>query len=260
MSVGVFLLLSVSGCGKGRGEQPSAAAPEPDQTPAPIEASPENFKGAARFGGQCPYGTFAPTQEVPLELWNCPTGLPLVELKGPLEPLILQADCKKKTLDVRGPVRSLNATTWEVMPDGSFYFTLETGSAILKNDGAGHSNCSVPLSANFWGRIDCTDRDKAVIRIETVWWLAKTTQPAPVPHGTLRHSASGVLSSFDPPPWAVSPSSSPTTSPTSFPSSRPSSFPSGSPSSIPSPRSTVPECKLPQGCYFHNITKMNQCS
>ncbi len=306
-----ILALLIGICGCGRGDLDSSL---PISSNPPMEFSPgmTTVVGSAQFGSQCPYGSFSAPHEVPLELWSCPIGLPSVELVEPLQPLVLQADCKKKTLDIRGITpHSGAANTWEVMPDGSFYLIIDAGMAKLKNDGSGTLNCATPLTGNLWGKIDCTDRDKAKIHVETVWWLGQpyqsviapfpypsrtpypgssstptsTSTPDSTPTPTLSPSPSlSPIPSPSPSPslplrrsevsWALSPESLPssvpsmvpiTTLPSSVPSPLPVIHPSATPSGMPSTpsaggSSALPECKLPRGCYFHNITHINQCS
>lgn len=310
-----FLVASIivlSDCGRIEREPPA-----PITIPiVPIKDEEVPFKGSARFGSQCPYGSYVSPQEVPLELWSCPLGLSEVELAQPLAPLVLQVDCKKRIIDVRGDPRSRQTTTWEVMPDGSFFFAFDAGMGQLKSDGSGNSNCSVPLLANMWGRLDCTDRDRVTINLETVWWLDKvmdtsgpfpgsspspgaspssspsTSSPWPDPTGpstspwpgptvpTTNPWPSPTGPSTDPWPSPTGPSTDPWPSPThssghpSFPPSNPPTtlpWPSPTtPSAVPWPSSAVapsgrptttrPGCKLPSGCYFHNLTQIKQCS
>jgi len=260
--------------------------------------------GKAQFGSQCPYGTFSQMQDAPLELVDCPVQLGSVQLNELLEPIVFQADCKKKVLDVRnGPGRSGKATTWELMPDGSFTFVMEAGSAKLKQDGAGTADCSTPLTAQIWGKVDCPEDlnspnlDKVTIRVETLWWLGKTVAditgisphtspaatgtPVPYPYSTgtstpipsRSHSPTPSPSPFVSPSVRPSPLPTSTGTPTMTPSGRPIRFglaadsdpqPTATPSTAPS-GPQEPTCKLPapeinNGCYFHNISHINQCS
>jgi len=168
-----IVLLGLTDCGKTTEPPP----PPPSRTNLPSSAdAPHEVKvegHGARFGSQCPLGTYSDPVEVPILLWSCPIGRDSIALKEALQPMIFQMDCKKKTLDVRGDSHSGRASTWEVMPDGSFYFTMNAGKATLQDDGSGSSNCSIPLIADMWGKVDCSDQDKVTIRLETVWWLGK---------------------------------------------------------------------------------------
>ena len=277
-----------------------------DQSALPQGVIP--VKGSAQFGSQCPYGSFVAPRAAPLELWSCPIG-DEVELTEPLQPMILQADCKKKTLDIRSGTNANSVpTTWEIMPDGTFALSIDAGVARLRNDGAGHSNCSIRLAADLWGKLDCKDRDKVDIYVETVWWLGKTLSPgatpparppttgpgAPFPNPSPLPSAlpsalpSGLPSGV-PSPWpSVQPTPSPSPLPLPSGSPRPNPFPSW-PSVFPSPRPlrseirsenppewpTLPAaavspqptpapllnpCRVPPGCYFHTIVRIDQCS
>jgi len=255
----VLALGGVVGCGDDNPTLP-VNPPTSNSGSTPPPGGPEMMEvvGSAAFGNQCPYGSYVPPSPVPLELWSCPLHLNQLELASPLPSLILQADCKKKTLDVRSEDHSVPATTWEVMPDGNFYFAINAGKAAIKNDGAGHMNCTSPMVASMWGRIDCKDRDQATIHVETVWWLGKTFEDT------------GVGS---PVPTA---SSSPSPTPTPTPSATSAPTPSGRPAGpthveaihdADEPATGTadvadpsPACQVPIGCYFHNISVIDQCS
>ena len=268
------------------------APPPPPSMPEKEEIQPIKVIGSAQFGNQCPFGTYVPPQAVPLELWSCPLSVPEVELTEPLRPLILQADCKKKTLDVRNEYRSLDAETWEVMPDGTFFFSMNVGSAKLKDDGAGHKNCQIPVSVNMWGKLDCKDRDKVNIKLETVWWLGKVI-PSSLPSGfpsslpsSSPSSSPSVLPSFRPsatPLPLLTPTAipAPTLTPTPVAIFTPIPLPTPSRNASPTPiraegrawtfphvrvspaESAIPDssaCQLPPGCYFHALVTLDQCS
>ncbi len=248
-----FTFLIFNSCGRNRAiEMPSPSGQEMEgEVPPGLTL----VYGSARFGSQCPFGSYGSPQEVPIELWGCPLGLNSVELNESLQPLILQADCKKKTMDVRGVNRSQQSTTWEMMPDGTFYFSVDGGVARLKQDGAGNQNCQIPLAADMWGKVDCTDRDRAIVHVETIWWLGKSPHQVignPMPTSTPRAEPSPGMST---PPFPM-PSTQPEINP--FPEPRPT--PSRLPVHILAPHSVDNPCKVPSGCYFHNITKINQCS
>ncbi len=185
------------------------------------------LKGYGGFGSQClANGTVTLPKKVKLELWACPIPVETVELAEPLTPLFLSADCGRKILTIRTADYVID-DSWEVMPDGSFYLTQEKLFAKLKNDGSGNNNCVTPLSADLWGRIDCTNRDQATIMIEARMWLnkktaARTPAPGAVPSGT-----------------------------------------PGAPPPLPMPIAAAPvgpECKLPPAqCYLHTVTSVQQC-
>lgn len=167
--LGFFLAFSLSqilfSCGK-----PSELEQLKEEGMIPVS-------GVAGFGGHCPYGSVTPPSGAKLQLWNCPIGLNRLELSQPLDALYLQADCKKKILTVRMGERRLD-TAWAVMPDGSFFITVDGGLARLNADGPDRGSCSTPLTADISGRLDCGDRDKAKISIETTWWMGKAENPA----------------------------------------------------------------------------------
>jgi hypothetical protein len=276
------------GCGKV--SQDSNLTDAGNSTEAHVEV--KKVDGVAGFGNYCPLGSYAPPQPVPITLWNCPMRLNRLQLNEPLQAFDFQVDCKKKTIDVRSSNHSFEPVTWEIMPDGNFYFSMDGGLAKIKDDGAGHSNCSVPLRADMWGKIDCQDRDKPVIRVETVWWMGQTSEvgtspgtpivrPSGTPSNTPIPSPSSSGSPSPSPIVSVSPSpssGSPIPFPIPIPTRRSRLIPTESevaPLAQPSPRVSpnIPSnratgtCKLPEstipdipGCYLHNITRIDQCS
>ena len=165
LSVASFLL---TGCGK-----PSASEELANQG-ATFARNADGGTSRAYFANQCPYGSQTENKGVKLELWDCPVAEKL-QLSEPIPPLLLQADCTKKILTVRTADRSLDFGG-EVMPDLSFYFVLDSGIAKFKTDGT-HNNCQTNLEVEMWGKLDCKDRDKAVIKLEAVWWPGKVTDP-----------------------------------------------------------------------------------
>lgn len=131
--------------------------------------------GVGGFGLQCPFGSINDPKAVKLQLWGCPLDLDTLTLTQPLKALYLSVDCKKKLMSIRMENRTMDSL-WEVMPDGSFYMTVDGGVAHLASTGGNRGACSTPLTAVLMGKVDCTDLDKAKIRLETVW---KMGQPAP---------------------------------------------------------------------------------
>lgn len=141
----------------------------------PVPLTPVD--GVAGFGIQCPYGTISHPNAARLEAWNCSLGLERLQLEQNIQPLFLQADCKKKLLSVRMDNRVLD-TMWEVMPDGSFFITLEPGMIQFRSDGPGRSSCFSPATLDLMGKLECSDRDKVKIKFESIWWLGKTRNAA----------------------------------------------------------------------------------
>jgi len=210
--------LALPACGKHEGEPASTTV----EGLTPV-------RGAAAFGSQCPFGTYDQPVSAKLQLWNCPTGLPNVELNEQLEPLIFQVDCKKKTLSVRRINRTMD-TFWNLMPDGSFNITVDAGKASLKSDGSGRGACSIPVTADLSGKVDCSDRDKAVIPVEAVYWTGRNA-PAPAP------------------------------SPSVGPDSGPGAWaPGGANRGVTlAPESSEARCQLASSCYFYTSTTIKQC-
>lgn len=276
--VSVVLLivgLDILGCGRDTGPRSEITAP-PSETPSsPVQEFKVVPKGVG-FGYHCGQGFYSDPQLTDLELWACPLPLASVELAHPLQSIIFQADCRKKTLDVRSPNHSFEAMTWEVMPDGNFNFTMDGGKAQLKSDGSGHLDCGTPVSTEMWGRIDCSDPDKPVIHVESLWWLDKpfdnsaNSGGAPTVSPTARPNSgsSGFPSSALSPPSSF-PSTFPSTTPSPVPSDQPpfrddvppapARSPLPSPSAAPSAEVPLAPCQLPTTCYLHNISHINQC-
>jgi hypothetical protein len=188
-----------------------------------------------------------------------------MELAQPLDNLVIQADCKKKLIGVQTEDRRID-TLWEAMPNGNFNFTIDHLSAVIKDDGSGNMNCTIPVSADFKGHIDCpTDErnvDQATIHVETLWYLGR--EPVPTP--------------------SASPSPTPSSSPSPTPSPTPTVSPHP-PFPFPTPSTTVhppfpfpfptwnmrveralnssvraaPKCNLPAGCYLYSSNRVRQC-
>jgi hypothetical protein len=254
ISIGLWIF-GITGCGPSG--QDSGKSSLKDSAPGMIRVA-----GNAIFGSQCPYGTFPEPKPVPLTLWECPIGMSKVELVEPLQPLILQADCKKKTMDIRGTDRSHPAGAWEVMPDGSFFFSVEGGKARLKQDSAGKQNCTVPLTAELWGKVECDSRDQAKIKIESIWRAVKYA-PEPQPSGTPGSSSSPGNTGPRPNGGDLTlrvreerPVAEPSSSPTAFPTSGPTS---GPPPALAGETVAPDQCNFPKTCYFHTLTQVDQC-
>lgn len=281
--IGIGLL----GCGKPTSDQITPIVDRPDIP----QTQSIKVEGSAAFGGYCPFGTYTAPQAVPLSLWECPMSLDTVQLVEPLQAFDFQADCKKRTLDVRSPNHAFEPVTWEMMPDGNFYFSMDGGVAKLKTDGVGNTNCTTPLRADMWGKVDCQDRDKPVIHIETIWWLGRkfdhSTEPVGTPSAAPTGTSPNPTATHSPSPSATPhPPVSPVPSPVPRPSYSP--MPTPQPTTRPSPRPSprlegflqphrenlpasggggAGSCKLPAprssdapGCYFHNLSRVNQCS
>lgn len=195
--------------------------------------------GVAGFGSQCPYGFTEDPFPARLELWNCPIGVEKVALAEPLRPIYFQVDCKKKTVNVRKENRTMD-TAWEIMPDGSFFMTIDGGTAKLQSDAPGRGRCDTPLSVDLIGKIECKDRDQVDIQLESVFWLARKFENAN-PRNT------GV------PGQPLTPE--PRSGGTSLNSSS-SNDASADPASA---TDTTRACQVPQSCYFYSKTTIKQC-
>ncbi|MGK5089324.1 hypothetical protein WDW86_17370 [Bdellovibrionota bacterium FG-2] len=233
---------------------------EPWPEPSPIDDGYRAVVGNAMLASQCPYGMSTQLVPVNLGLWDCPLEGKKIELSKPLRGMIIQADCYKKVIGIRTSDGSLD-TSWEVMPDGTFFVAVDGGTIDLKAD-ATREACSSPLTAEFWGKLTCADRDKVDITLHIDWSFQKFTgaspSPSPLPSTT---------------PSAV-PSTAPSTSPSPGPSTSPSPSPIVSPSPRPTPHvfefviqpseftgeiSSEKQCKLPSTCHLYTTTIMRQC-
>jgi hypothetical protein len=219
-AAGLLALTFLIGCGK----------PVKDEAKEAEEGTP--VVGVAGFGSQCPYGFTEDPFPARLELWNCPIGLEKVELSEPLRPLYFQVDCKKKTMSVRKPNRTMD-TAWEIMPDGSFFMTVDGGMAKLNSDGPGRGKCGTPLSVDLMGKVDCSDRDKVNIKVESVFWLAKKNE-----NNNPRNVGVPGMPVGEP---------------------NPSMTPSPAVPGEATENETLPECKVPPSCYFFSKTTIKQC-
>ncbi len=237
-------------------------------------------KASVLIGTQCPYGSISNPVNAKMKLWDCPMQVDALELAEPIQPLFVSADCKKKTLSIRTADLSID-TFWQVMPDGSFYVTVDGINVQLKNDGSGNTGCTTPVSIDFLGRFHCEDRDRVEIEFQDIiFWLGKDAPPTPRPS----HSPA-------PNPIPSNPTSPPTNAPSPVPSPSPEPSPvpptipptdgggGGNPSPDPvPPPSTIlflgpqrapslsvrslgfaPRCRIPNGCYLHTKAQLPQC-
>lgn len=161
--IAVAGFLVTTACGK----------PDPDSV---IPDGMTQVEGAGAFGSQCPYGSISDPRPVRLGLWDCPIGQDPLKLTRSPSPLVFQADCKEKTIAIRTADRQID-TLWKVMPDGSFLTTIDMTPVQLADDGSGQRRCNAYPQAEIWGKLDCTDQDRVVIKVDTIWWLARGKKP-----------------------------------------------------------------------------------
>ncbi len=234
VSLGLFLLTLLTGCGADN----SNSLPLDGTRRVPLGSRGTDAEGnqvvlpvigSASFGSQCPHGYVAPPQPSPIELVTTNTSLTTLELGESLSPLVLQVDCKKNTIDIRGVTRTAPATTWEFPPSGLFDFNIEGGMIQVKNDGAGNLNCSTPSLVEIRGKIDCKEPDFPVIRAYFFWNLGRSIRDL---------SAS---------PHPQSQPGSPGPSPSAVPSAVPSTTPSPSPAPLPTPAPSATTSPNPAG-------------
>ena len=228
-----------------------------DQEPQSSTGSPLNesnafsVQGSAAFGSQCPHGFFSEPRPISLQFISpIRANLDVIELQQPLSAFTFQMDCIKMTLDVRRAGSPPESSTWEVMPDGNFYLTVNAGYAQLKGDFHQSTHCSTPLVADMWGKIDCKDIDHPVMRIETLWWTGKTLSPSEGP--TPRPSPSASPSASPTPPSA---SPSPGTSPQPIPQPSLPAWPTPHPSIGPITPSPIPSSLPPQPLPPHPLSQ-----
>ena len=177
-----------------------------NSSPAPNPETQETtVKADTKLGTQCPFGSFKDPSPIELQLWDCPIKLQEAEFTTSPESLVFQADCVKKVMTVRSVDKKIDVQV-EIKPDNTFAAITEGGGTVLKSDGAGNSSCTAFMQLDIRGKIDCSDRDHAVIDVNSFWWPTLGTRPFNV-----------------------------------------------------DPRTITP-CKMPSTCYFHNETKLQQCS
>ena len=166
---GLTLIIATSAC-----EAPDSPATAPD-TPNTNAAAITPVKGQTAFANGCPFGSQENFRPASLELWNCPIGLDTLELKQDFQKILLQVDCKKNVVIVRNEARTLDSS-WEVLPNGKFDFTVDGGIGQFASDGSGkHTDCSVPMMVDVSGQLDCKNRDQVNYQVETVWTAAPDT-------------------------------------------------------------------------------------
>ncbi len=136
--------------------------------------------GRASIGSQCPHGSISQPQSVALGLYNCAIDQDPLVLSEPPKTLMLQADCKKKWLNVRSMDRGSEKVDvmWEILPTGDFDMTVPGASVGIKNLEGEDSSCTSFTELRIVGKVDCTDRDRASISIEPViWYLGRGKKP-----------------------------------------------------------------------------------
>ncbi len=259
----------------------------PDASPEPIvDDGYRAVVGSALLASQCPYGMSTQLVPVSLGLWDCPLEAKKIVLTKPLRGLVIQADCYKKVIGIRTSDGTLD-TSWEVMPDGTFFIAVDGGTIELNGDET-RAACSSPLTAEIWGKLGCLDRDKVDITLHIDWSLQKFVAPSATPSASPSQTPISIPS--------VVPSTTPSTPPSTIPSSTPSTSPSPRPTvhvfEVPlealayeranswtpgwtpswtprplwRPISTQPieindekQCKLPTTCHLYTTTIMKQC-
>jgi hypothetical protein len=137
-------------------------------------SAPAAKTGIAGFGIQCPYGYVEEPTAAPLDLSDCPGAQ--ITLSQALEPIILSADCRGKNLTARTSDRTVDST-FEAMPDGSFFLEMPAGYALLNN------GCKIPVVADMAGVMNCgaltaNNYDQVDISIDAVWKTAPTPAPS----------------------------------------------------------------------------------
>jgi hypothetical protein len=172
----VVLSLLLQGCG-----QPAESANTQDQQTSNDETV--HVHGTAEFANQCPFGTTSQAYPARFDLQNCSVpGLQKLELSQAMTPLVIGADCVKKTLTVRSTDRSLDST-WEVLPDNTFSINVQGNPFTFASDGAGHPDCTSPTMLRMWGKLECpanpADIDKVVIKVEALWYLNQSDPSVP---------------------------------------------------------------------------------
>jgi hypothetical protein len=175
-----------------------------------------NLKGYAGIGTKCPSGYISTPKALKIDTMYCTAELSGMELAEPLTPVLLSADCDRKTLQILTLDHAIDGT-WYMLPSNEFDITFDGLNAKLASDGYGGPGCTVPISTRIWGKVDCgPGRDQAKIRFEAKMWLNSKADH----------------------PTEASPTPSPSPTPTPPPTPRPT--PTSTPIPLPTPRPTPP--------------------
>lgn len=240
------------------------------------EESLKAVTGRAGFGTQCAGGFQTDPFSVGLELWECPIEADRLVLAEDIQPLIVSADCKEKTLTVRSADRTIN-TVWNIMPDGSFHVAVDKMTAKIESAGRDAQDCTTPIVATLMGKLKCNSRDQVDIDMDVVYWLDKEVsdiQPSPSASPTPTPTPSPGVSPRPSPAPSVIPSPRPSvnprimvngvrtveTAPGTFVVDLNASFARTSatpPNSAPG--TAAPRCTLPKGCYMFSQVTIQQC-
>lgn len=132
-----------------------------------------NVTSKARFGNQCPDGSWVDPVPARLEAVNCNLPLQTVTLAKPVDPLMISADCTKKVITVRNSTPGKLDSTWEVLPDNTFDFNVDGGKLTIVDDGRGHPGCVLPAAINVFGTLNCKNRDQITIDFQANWQIGK---------------------------------------------------------------------------------------
>jgi hypothetical protein len=112
-------------------------------------------RGAANIGVSCSLGSVSTPKPHPLSLYTCETQLTEVQIVESMYPLVLQADCEKRTLSTRKWPCTASDTDcnipWEVYPDNTFNIGMSHGFVRLATDGLGGTHCIMPVAIQMSG-------------------------------------------------------------------------------------------------------------
>ena len=150
----------LSGCGK----------------PSDLPSTSPVILGDLGITTQCPAGYLGAPQVIPLQIQDCATGVYPIELGESLSPFIFGVDCARKVITIRTLDQKLDST-WEMMPDNSFWISLTTLTWSLREGGKNRPNCNTPMDTQIWGNANCEGvQDQAELRFE-MSFTAKTSLP-----------------------------------------------------------------------------------
>lgn len=137
------------------------------------------------FATKCPLtGILDAPEPAILGMWDCPLNVDSVELTRPPQPLILQADCKKKTLQVMTADMRTLVAEFNILINGHFDLFIDqkdfsnANEIIFETDHSGTGgSCAAYPQLNVWGDLKCNDRDKVEMNVKARWNFAAGELP-----------------------------------------------------------------------------------
>lgn len=159
----------------------AAACGKPSEEAA---AGAKTVNGRAGFGSQCPGGTISDPLPAKLALYDCPGAADPMELIEPPQELMLQADCKERTIAIRSAPGSRKKidTLWKIFPDNTFSVKITGDWTIIRDSASRGGSCVSYTAMDVWGTVNCPPEgspnlDQAEIHVNVDWWLGKGNRP-----------------------------------------------------------------------------------